>query len=147
MTPKRQNDCARTVEIFNRPGAFLWINFAELAGKYRSGQPALTSTGTLLFGTTICSCFVGMGGFLYWRRAFWICCLTSSRAASSVGGLCGNFGKVGNMGGAAGLPRVYKAQDKAGSLRRYCTASRTYRSSCPSHAVCVRPYCGHRCPL
>ena len=22
MTPKRQNDCARTAEIFNRPGAF-----------------------------------------------------------------------------------------------------------------------------
>ncbi|WP_370803977.1 hypothetical protein, partial [Gemmiger formicilis] len=22
MTPKRQNDCARTTEIFNRPGAF-----------------------------------------------------------------------------------------------------------------------------
>jgi len=22
LTPKRQSDCARTVEIFNRPGAF-----------------------------------------------------------------------------------------------------------------------------
>lgn len=73
---------------FQPPGRFLWINFAELAGKNRSGQRsqlALTSTSTLLFGTTICSCLVGMGGFLYWRRAFWICCLTSSRAASSVG--------------------------------------------------------------
>ena len=61
---------------------FLWINFAELAGKYRIGQRsqlALTSTNTLFCGTTICSCFVGMGGFLYWRRAFWICCLTSRR--------------------------------------------------------------------
>ena len=27
--------------------------------------PALTSTSTLFCGTTICSCFVGMGGFLY----------------------------------------------------------------------------------
>ena len=22
MTPKRENDCARTIELFNRPGAF-----------------------------------------------------------------------------------------------------------------------------
>ena len=77
---------------------FLWINFAELAGKYRIGQRsqlALTSTNTLFCGTTICSCFVGMGGFLYWRRAFWICCLTSSRAASSVGACAVILGKSG----------------------------------------------------
>ena len=76
----------------------MWINFAELAGKYRIGQCsqlALTSTNTLLFGTTICSCLVGMGGFLYWRRAFWICCLTSSRAASNVGVCTSIFGKSG----------------------------------------------------
>ena len=55
----------------------------------------MTSTSTLLFGTTICSCLVGMGGFLYWRRAFWICCLTSSRAASNVGVCTSIFGKSG----------------------------------------------------
>ena len=55
----------------------------------------MTSTSTLLVGTTICSCSVGMGGFLYWRRAFWICCLTSSRAASSVGVWVVIFGKSG----------------------------------------------------
>ena len=55
----------------------------------------MTSTNTLLFGTTICSCLVGMGGFLYWRRAFWICCLTSSRAASSVGACAVILGKSG----------------------------------------------------
>nr|DAQ61805.1 MAG TPA: hypothetical protein [Caudoviricetes sp.] len=71
------------------------MNFAELAGKNRSGQPALTSTSTLLVGTTIWSCLVGMGGFLYWRRAFWICCLTSSRAASSVGACAVTLGKSG----------------------------------------------------
>ena len=51
----------------------MWIDFAELAGKYRIGQCsqlALTSTNTLLFGTTICSCLVGMGGFLYWRSQY-----------------------------------------------------------------------------
>ena len=77
---------------------FLWINFAELAGKYRIGQRsqlALTSTSTLLFGTTIWSCLVGMGGFLYWRRAFWICCLTSSRAASNVDAVMTILGKSG----------------------------------------------------
>ena len=76
----------------------MWINFAELAGKNRIGQRsqlALTSTSTLLFGTTIWSCLVGMGGFLYWRRAFSICCLTSSRAASSVGACAVTLGKSG----------------------------------------------------
>ena len=74
------------------------MNFAEFAGKNRSGQCgqlALTSTSTLLAGTTICSCLVGIGGFLYWRRAFWICCLTSSRAASSVGACAAILGKSG----------------------------------------------------
>ena len=55
----------------------------------------MTSTNTLLFGTTICSCLVGMGGFLYWRRAFWICCLTSSRAASNVDAVMTILGKSG----------------------------------------------------
>ena len=55
----------------------------------------MTSTSTLFCGTTICSCLVGMGGFLYWRRAFWICCLTSSRAASSVEAWVVIFGKSG----------------------------------------------------
>ena len=56
--------------IFQPSGRFLWIKFAELAGKNRIGQRgqlALASTSTLFCGTTICSCFVGMGGFLYWR--------------------------------------------------------------------------------
>ena len=73
-------------------------NLAEFAGKNRSGQCsqlALTSTSTLLVGTTIWSCLVGRGGFLYWRRAFWICCLTSSRAASSVASWVVIFGKSG----------------------------------------------------
>ena len=83
---------------FSTARALLWINFAELAGKNTSGQCsqlALTSTNTLLFGTTIWSCLVGMGGFLYWRRAFWICCLTANRAASNVGVCTSIFGKSG----------------------------------------------------
>ena len=40
---------------FSTVRALLWINFAELAGKYRSGQPAWTSTGTLFCGRIICS--------------------------------------------------------------------------------------------
>ena len=40
-----------------------------------------------------------------------------------------------------------QGEAKAGSQRRCCTASRTYRPSCPSRAACVRPCCGRRCPL
>ena len=58
-------------------------------------QHAPARSSTLLFGTTICSCLVGRGGFLYWRRAFWICCLTSSRAASSEAAWVVIFGKSG----------------------------------------------------
>ena len=58
-------------------------------------QHAPARSSTLLFGTTICSCLVGRGGFLYWRRAFWIYCLTSSRAASSVAAWVVIFGKSG----------------------------------------------------
>ena len=68
---------------------------------------ALTSTSTLLVGTTICSCLVGMGGFLYWRRAFWICCLTSNRATSNVGVCTSIFGKSGTW---AVQPSVDKVQ-------------------------------------
>ena len=61
MTPKRQNDCARTAEIFNRPGAF-WIHFAELAGKYRIGQTnSLAALCGFLFGTF--AVLVGAGAF------------------------------------------------------------------------------------
>ena len=48
---------------FSTVRALLWINFAEFVGKNRSGrcgQLALTSTSTLLVGTTICSCLVGI---------------------------------------------------------------------------------------
>ena len=59
--------------IFQQSARFLWANLAQLIGKYRCGQrgqPALTSTRTLLSGTTICSCLVGTGGYLYCRRTF-----------------------------------------------------------------------------
>lgn len=59
-------------------------------------------------GTTICSCLVGAGGYLYCRRALWSFSFISSRPASIVGAVICRLGKSGAYRVQPSSPGVHR---------------------------------------